>query len=123
MALVLTSVAVAVRDRKKAAKWYVEKLGFRVKDDDQEHWMTVTDPRRTFRLHLCEMAGPGRKPKKSELGNTGIMLVTREPIRTVYARLKKKGVKFSQPPKEFPWGWVAKFLDRDGNEFWLTPAY
>jgi predicted enzyme related to lactoylglutathione lyase len=26
------------------------------------------------------------------------------------------------PPKELPWGWVAKFLDPDGNEFWLNPA-
>ncbi len=121
MALVLTSVAVAVRDRKKAAKWYVEKLGFRVQADDGEHWTTVTDARGKFQLHLCEVAEHGHKPQRSELGNTGIMLVTAQPLRTVHARLKKKGVKFSVPPKEFPWGWVSKFLDLDGNEFWLTP--
>lgn len=123
MALKMTSVAVAVQDRKKAAKWYVQKLGFRVKDDDSEHWLTVQDRKGGFQLHLCEMAGPGKKPKRSELGNTGILLVTDQPILPLCARLKKKGVRFSQPPKEFPWGWVAKFLDRDENEFWLSPAY
>lgn len=122
MALKLTSAAVAVQDRKKAAKWYVQKLGFRVQVDDTEHWLTVVDPKSKFQLHLCEIAGPGVKPKKSELGNTGILFTTTESVPAVAARLKKNGVKFSQPPKEFPWGWIAKFLDRDGNEFWLSAA-
>lgn len=122
MALVLTSASVAVADRKKAGAWYVDKLGFKIKDDEDEHWLTVTDAKGKFALHLCEMEGPGRKPKKSELGNTGILLTATEPIRTVHARMKRKGVKFSQPPKKFPWGWVAKFHDLDGNEFWLVPA-
>ncbi|HUZ79481.1 MAG TPA: hypothetical protein VMV28_02520 [Thermoplasmata archaeon] len=43
MALVRTSVSLAARDRKKAAKWSVGKLGFRVRDEDKEHWMTTTD--------------------------------------------------------------------------------
>jgi catechol 2,3-dioxygenase-like lactoylglutathione lyase family enzyme len=121
MTLELRSAAVAVTDRKRSAKWYQEKLGFRVIDDD-EHWLTVGDRSGSFRLHLCEMgAKPGAPPKRSEVGNTGILLVTKEPVLRAYARLKKKGVKFSVPAVERPHaGWVAKFLDPDGNEFWLS---
>ena len=46
------SVAVAVTDRKKAAAWYVTTLGFRVFDDDPEHWTTVGDRSGKFLLHL-----------------------------------------------------------------------
>jgi predicted enzyme related to lactoylglutathione lyase len=116
------SAAVAVSDRARAAKWYVDTLGFRVFDEEPDHWTTVGDKSGKFRLHLCELRGPGKAPPKSEVGNTGILLETDEPFRQTCARLKKRGVKFSMPPKKLPWGWLAKFLDPDGNEFWLQPA-
>ena len=122
MTIRAVSVAVAVSDRKKAARWYVDTLGFRVFDDDPEHWTTVGDRSGKFRLHLCEVAGHGKKPPRSELGNTGILLVTTGSFAATCARLKRKHVRFSMPPRKLPWGWVAKFLDPDGNEFWLNPA-
>jgi catechol 2,3-dioxygenase-like lactoylglutathione lyase family enzyme len=117
------SAAVAVSDRRRAARWYVATLGFRVWDDDPDHWTTVGDRSGRFRLHLCEVGGRrGRRPPKSQVGNTGILLVTTEPFTRTCARLKRRRVRFSLPPKKLPWGWVAKFLDPDGNEFWLMPA-
>jgi catechol 2,3-dioxygenase-like lactoylglutathione lyase family enzyme len=117
------SVAIAVSGRKKSAKWYVATLGFRIYDDDPEHWTTVGDRSGKFLLHLCELNDrPGKKPPKSEVGNTGILLETTEPFARACARLKRRKVRFSMPPKEYPWGWVAKFLDPDGNEFWLQPG-
>jgi len=123
MALKPVSVAVAVSDRKKAARWYVEKLGLRVFSDEPEHWTTVGDRSGKFLLHLCEVGGrPGKKPPRSEVGNTGILLLTTTSFRAECARLARKGVRFSMPPQKLPWGWVAKFRDPDGNEFWLNPA-
>ena len=117
------SAAVAVSNRRKSAAWYRRVLGFRVFDDEPEHWTTVGDRSGKFLLHLCELGDrPGKRPPRSEVGNTGILIVTDQPFRRACAQLKRKGVRFSQPPKEFPWGWVAKFLDPDGNEFWLNPA-
>jgi predicted enzyme related to lactoylglutathione lyase len=116
------SVAIAVTDRKKSARWYSKTLGFRLFDDDPEHWTTVGDRSGKFLLHLCEVSGHGKKPPKSEVGNTGILLLVNGPFVKACAALKKKRVKFSMPPKEMPWGWVAKILDPDGNEFWLNPA-
>jgi catechol 2,3-dioxygenase-like lactoylglutathione lyase family enzyme len=117
------SVAIAVSDRKAAARWYVESLGFRVFDDDPEHWTTVGDPSGSFLLHLCEVGGrPGKAPPRSEVGNTGVLLVTDEAFGRTCARLKRRGVRFSMAPKRMPWGWQAKFRDPDGNEFTLMPA-
>jgi len=123
MAVRAVSVAVAVRDRAKAAQWYVDSLGFRIFDADPEHWTTVGDRSGKFRLHLCEVGGrPGKKLPQREVGNTGILLTTDEPFLRTCARLKKRHVKFSMAPKKLPWGWLAKFLDPDGNEYWLMPA-
>ncbi|MGI0071319.1 MAG: VOC family protein [Thermoplasmata archaeon] len=123
MAIRAYSAAVAVTDRARAAKWYVATLGWRLLESDPEHWTTVGDRSGKFRLHLCELGDrPGEEPPKSEVGNTGIALITTEPFRATCARLTRRGVRFSVPPKKFPWGWVAKFLDPDGNEFWLIPA-
>jgi catechol 2,3-dioxygenase-like lactoylglutathione lyase family enzyme len=123
MTIRAVSVAVAVSDRTKAAKWYREVLGFRVFDQDPDHWTTVGDRSGKFLFHLCEVGvRTGKKPPKAEVGNTGILLVTDEPFPHTCARLKRRRVRFSMPPKKLPWGWLAKFLDPDGNEFWLMPA-
>jgi predicted enzyme related to lactoylglutathione lyase len=122
MSIRAVSVAVAVTDRAKAAQWYAKVLGFRVFDADPEHWTTVGARGGKFLFHLCELRGHGKKPPRSEVGNTGILLQTNEPFLRVCARMKKQGVRFSMPPKKLPWGWVAKFLDPDGNEFWFMPA-
>ncbi len=116
------SVGIAVADRKKAARWYTQKLGFRVFDHGG-HWTTVGDRSGGLRLHLCESERPAVRLKRSEVGNTAILYTTTEPILKAYARLRRKGVRFSEPPHELPWGWVGKFLDPDGNEFWLCPAW
>lgn len=122
MALWVHSSAIAVADRRRAAEWYHEVLGFEVLDDDPEHWTTVGSCECGARLHLCEVGGRKGRPKASEVGDTGILLICEEPLRTLYRKLSRKGVRFSMPPREFPWGSVAKFLDPDGNEFWLMPA-
>jgi len=122
MAIWAHSAAVAVRNRRKATKWYHTVLGFQVLDDDPEHWTTVGSRTTGARLHLCEVHGRPRGPKRTHPTNTGILLLTTEPFGKICARLEKKGVRFSLPPREVPWGWIAKFLDPDDNEFWLMPA-
>ncbi|MCI4320745.1 MAG: VOC family protein [Thermoplasmata archaeon] len=116
------SSAVVVADRRKARDWYCDVLGFTVLDDDPEHWTTVGNPSVGARIHLCESARRGKRPGPTESRATGILLLTREPLARVYRRLAKRGVRFPLPPCELPWGSIARFLDPDGNEFWLMPA-
>ncbi len=115
MKLVPSSAAVVVKDLKAARKFYTQKLGLKV-IDDMGHWLTVGAEKTGMRLHLCEA-------KRPEKGNTGIMFVTDEKIDKVYAALKKKGVKFSVKPTVHDWGTECRFLDPDGNEFWLSEVW
>jgi predicted enzyme related to lactoylglutathione lyase len=104
-------VAVVVSDVKKAKKWYVEKLGFKL-EADEDHWVTVVASDGAAPIHLCET-----KPR--EKGNTGIGFVTKD-VAKLEKKLRAKGVKFTQPAKKYPWGVVAMFQDPDGNVFWLS---
>ncbi len=111
------SVAVAVSNGKRALAFYHGKLGLDVLAN-QDHWVVVGRKRGGLAIHLCEF---GKPTPKSEKGNTGILFLTDESMERTYQKLKRKGVKFSVPPKKVDWGWVCKFLDPDGNEIWLGP--
>src|SRR3989337_1485553 len=89
------TVAVVVKDEKKAVKWYTEKLGFR-HVDKFPHWHTVSPRGSSVRIHLC----PDSKPEK---GNTGFMFVTKD-IEKEVAGLKQKGVKITIPITKEPYG-------------------
>jgi predicted enzyme related to lactoylglutathione lyase len=122
MPMWLHSSAVVVSDRKKALRWYCDVLGFSLLDDDPEHWTTVGHPGLGARLHLCEAGRPRSRSRRKRPVDTGILLLTKESLPRLSRRLTKRGVRFTLPPREVPWGWIAKFVDPDGNEFWLMPA-
>jgi len=107
------SIAVTVSDVKKSKKWYVEKLGFKLQDDE-DHWVVVTPPGSPVGLHLCEV-------EKLEPGNTGITLRT-DNLEATYQTLKRNGVQFSRELAPSEWDKKMKYAmlkDLDGNEFWL----
>lgn len=110
-----TDVAIVVSDAQKAKEWYVEKLGFKVVLN-RGHAICVSpnvEGRGSLFLHLC---GDGFAPL--EPGNTGIGFTADEFDKTC-RELEEKGVRFSLPPKDEDGYKMAKFLDLDGNEFWL----
>ena len=108
--LQLNTFAVVVRNEKKAAKFYTEKLGLRLADK-YPHWHTVTTRGGKVRLHLC----PDSPPEK---GNTGIAFHAKDVAREEKT-LRKKGVKITVPTTTEEWGTYFMFADPDGNEFWV----
>jgi predicted enzyme related to lactoylglutathione lyase len=42
--------------------------------------------------------------------------------RKAYETLKDRGVTFETEVLEYPWGWVAIFLDPDGNRLQVRQA-
>ncbi len=107
----LGSIAVVVSDAKKSAKWYKEKLGLEIKDQEG-HWVTVAPKDEDVRIHLCEEFYP------LEPGNSGIAFYVKDVAKEEKA-LKQRGVSFSKPTQKEEWGTYAMFKDPDGNEFWL----
>jgi catechol 2,3-dioxygenase-like lactoylglutathione lyase family enzyme len=114
-----SSVAIMVTDTKKAVRWYTTKLGFDLLESEG-HWAVVGDKAKGIGLHLCESRSRSGKPRL-EPGNTGIMVFTDAEMMATYKALKRKGVKFPQPPEKTEWGWYCMFADPDGNQFWLAP--
>lgn len=106
-----TSVAVVVKDGKKSAQWYKEKLGFEIREAGG-HWITVAPKESNVVIHLCE--GDELEP-----GNTGFAFLVKDVAKEEKA-LASKGVRFTMPTKKEPWGTQAMFADPDGNEFFLT---
>ena len=104
-------VAVVVKNAKRSAKWYHDKLGVRVESEDG-HWVTARPRGANVVLHLCE-------GNKLERGNTGIGFVVKN-VGASARGLRAKGVRFTQPPTKTEWGTYAMFADPDGNVFWLS---
>lgn len=111
MKVVLGDVAVVVTDAKRSAKWW-KKLGFEVRDD-AGHWVTVAPPGANVVLHLCAGEGYALEP-----GNTGIGFFV-DDVAEVEKAWTAKGVRFSVPRLVGSASVQARFLDPDGNEFWL----
>jgi catechol 2,3-dioxygenase-like lactoylglutathione lyase family enzyme len=108
-----TDVAVVVSDAQKAKEWYVDKLGFKVVLD-KGHVICVSPNVKggSLVLHLCGGFAP------IEPGNAGIGF-TADDFEKTCEELGAKGVKFSTQPTNEDGFKSAKFLDLDGNEFWL----
>jgi lactoylglutathione lyase len=112
----VASVAVLVRDAKKAAEWYRQKLGFEV--TVQGHWVEAKPPRSAVVIHLCGENKDWEDDRPG--GQTGISIKTDDKEKT-YRDLKSKGVEFDVELTEAPWGGgkYAIFKDLDGNKFWM----
>lgn len=109
-----TDVAVVVSDAQKAKQWYVQKLSFKVALD-KGHAIVVSSNVNgtTLSLHLC-----GDNFAPIEPRNTVIGFATGDFDKTGSERAVK-GVPFSVQLKTEQGHKMAKFLDLDGNEFWL----
>lgn len=111
MKVVLGDIAIVVSDAKRSAKWW-KQLGFEVRDD-AGHWVTVAPPGANVVLHLCAGEGYALEP-----GNTGIGFFV-DDVAQIEKAWTAKGVKFSVPRLVGSASVQARFLDPDGNEFWL----
>src|SRR5580692_8761621 len=92
------SAAIVVKSRKRAAKWYVEKLGLKLLEDEPEHWTVVGRKGSGLRIHLCE-SEKGQGPTAEE-ADTGILLLVDKPLPKAHRALVKAGVEFAMAPKE-----------------------
>ena len=115
------SVAVLVRDARKSAEWYRDKLGFDV--SVQGHWVEAKPKGSRVVLHLCEKNSDWEDDKPG--GQTGIFIACDDKERT-YHELKIRGVVFDVDLRDAPWGAseepsnkYAIFKDPDGNKFWM----
>jgi len=112
-------VTIAVRDQDKALDFYVNKLGFEKRADEPmgggARWVEVAPPNAETVFVLAQGYGGG----EANIGKfVGVVLAT-DNLEETYKTYAERGVHFTVPPKNEPWGKWAQFVDQDGTEFGL----
>ena len=124
-----------VHDQDEALAFYTEKLGMEVRMDATLpemggfRWLTVGPPGQPD-VSIVLMAVPG-PPMVDETtaaqirelmgkGFAGTAFLVTDDCRKSYEELTARGVEFSEPPEEYPYGIDSGFRDPSGNSFRLT---
>ena len=125
----ISSATIYVSDQDKAVDFYVNKLGFEVREDapfgenPNMRWIEVAPPGAHTVLILAK--GYGGWTPESVGKFAGIVLESSD-IQATYEELSSRGVKFTEPPTMQGWGMLqAIFEDQDGNRLVLIaePRY
>lgn len=115
-------VVLEVEDQNRALAFWTEAMGLELVQDapyGDERWLEVRTPDGAVTIVLSRRQGE-RPTAPAELPTSNIMFYCDDLVRT-YDELKARGVEFSQPPIEQPFGWWSVFQDAEGNRFALTP--
>ena len=113
--IVYTTVYVSDQDR--ALDFYTNVLGLEQRADnptpDGLRFITVGVEGQDFQLVLWP-GTPGQAQETEGRVPPSCTIETPD-IRNAVDELKSRGVEFATDVIEFPWGYVAQFLDPDGN--------
>ena len=110
-------VIVGVNSLDAAVAFYRDTMGFEFEFSEPEmHFAGFRVGDMRFSLAEGEGGGHGTGDR-----NTGIGFIVAD-LDAAHAELAAKGVKFTMRPGKMPWGgYMAMFVDPDGNEFYLNP--
>ena len=114
----IATVAVYVEDQERSLAFWTQQVGFTVRITrpmgPAGSWIEVGPPDATSCLVLYPKAimpdWAERKPS---------IVFRCDDVERTYREMADRGVHFSQPPQQMPWGPFALFDDVDGNTFGL----
>jgi lactoylglutathione lyase len=114
----IATVAVYVADQKASLAFWTEKVGLRIRRSHpiglDVSWVELSHDSSESCLVLYPRSmmedWAERKPS---------VVFECDNIQDKYEELSGRGVIFTQPPKELPWGLFAIFADNEGNWFGL----
>jgi len=131
----LANTQLWVHDQDEALAFYTDKLGWEVRSDvtmpemGDFRWLAVgpADQQDVAIVLMAIPAPPMFEPETiaqiSSLmskGCAGGLFLTTDDCQASYEELKAKGVEFSEPPEERPYGIDSGFHDPSGNSIRLT---
>ena len=131
-------IAVAhvwVHDQQEALDFYTKKLGMEVRADvsfpemGEFRWLTVAPPgQEDVEIVLMPIPGPPVMDKETAeqvrtvmaKGFAGTVFLATDDCQKSYEELKARGVEFTEPPEQRPYGIDSGFRDPSGNSIRLT---
>lgn len=125
----LGRVTILVRDQDEALAFYVEKLGLEKRADQTfgpgMRWLTVAPKGQKEVEIVLQKPMPalqgeaGARTMVGRIGQGTTWVFFTDDCRAEYELLRSRGVHFSSPPKDQPYGLEALFEDLYGNNFSL----
>ena len=131
----INSAQLWVHDQDEALAFYTQKLGWEVRADvtlpemGDFRWLTVGPADQTdIAVVLMAIPGPpvfdsetsGQVKELMAKGAAGTVFLTTDDCRASYEELRGRGVEFTEPPEERPYGIDCGFRDPSGNHLRLT---
>nr|MDT0657501.1 VOC family protein [Micromonospora sp. DSM 115978] len=123
----ITHSQIFVLDQDEALDFYVGKLGFEVHTDNDlgfMRWLTVNLPGQSDRQVLLEKPGPPSMDEATAAqvrdlltkgAMAGWLMFTTDDCQKTYETLVARGVEFTEPPTERPYGIDCGLRDPFGN--------
>jgi len=117
----ISIITVVVKDQEEALNWYTEKLGFEKRTDQKMgknfRWVSIGLPEeKQVEITLADWKWYGDR-NKDQIGTNTVVVLETTNCKKDYETLKAKGVKFTSPPEEAPFGISAVFIDLYGNPY------
>ena len=131
----ISFAGVWVHDQDEALAFYTEKLGWELRADvtlpelGNYRWLTVGPPSQPdVSMLLNAIPGPPvidaataeQIQSVMAKGWGGNVLLTTDDVHASYSELTARGVEFSEPPEERPYGIDSSFRDRLGRRWRCT---
>lgn len=122
----LALVSLLVRDYDEALAYYVGTLGFTVVQDTRlepgRRWVVVAPPGGAGASLLLARAATDAQRARigDQSGGRVLLFLASDDFAADHARLRAAGVAFEEPPRDEPYGTVARFSDLYGNRWDLV---
>jgi predicted enzyme related to lactoylglutathione lyase len=131
MSVRLGNVTILVRDYDEALKFYTETLGFEKRMDQSigpVRWLTVAASGQDVQIILQkpDPAVHGEESAKrmtERIGQNATWVILTDDCRKTHELYSSRGVRFTETPKEQPWGTQAVFKDLYGNSYALVQLH
>ncbi|MDH4261041.1 MAG: VOC family protein [Gammaproteobacteria bacterium] len=119
----LSLVTLVVRDYDAAIRFFTQVLRFALLEDTPlaggKRWVRVAPTADSgFALLLAKAATPGQERAiGNQTGGRVFMFMHTDDFQDDYEHLKSQGVRFTEKPRQEPYGTVVVFLDLYGNKW------
>lgn len=123
MELSLGLVALVVRDYDEAITFFIDCLGFTLKEDraidSGKRWVVVSPPGRQGASLLLARASGNRQEERigDQTGGRVFLFLYTDDFWRDYRVFQERGVRFIEAPRSEAYGTVAVFLDLYGNRW------
>ncbi len=119
----VATLCVFVTDQDKAKAFYLDKLGFELRQDQpmgpDSRWVAVAPAGARTEIILYKM-DQNWEHYRQVMGKSQALTLNVTDMPALQADLKAKGVRITQEPDVQPWGTFMTILDPDDNALLLV---